>query len=114
MDSMFGAISILILCCGIYCLYAYLKMKKDGHINEVLLLGKNFSEHNCKDKKAYMEKAVPAVLIFGIVTTLYGAIDAIHFYVTPIQILDYIAMAVFFVALVWFMVYTTKLKNKYF
>lgn len=111
---MFGAISILIFGCGIYCLYAYVKMKKDGHINDVLLLGKNFSEHNCKDKEAYMKKAVPAVLIFGIVTTLYGVIDAVHFYVTPIQTLDWIAMAVFFIVLIWFMVYTTKLKSKYF
>lgn len=114
MDDMFGAISILILCCGIYCLYAYFKMKKDGHINEVLLLGKNFTENQCKDKDAYMKKAVPAVLIFGIMTTLYGVIDAIHFYVTPIKTIDMVAMAVFFVVLVWFMVTTTKLKNKYF
>lgn len=114
MDSMFGAISIIILGCGIYSLYAYLQMKKDGHINEVLLLGKNYTERMCKDKEAYMQKAVPAVLILGIVCTIYGAIDAIHFFVTPIKMLDLIAMAVFFVVLVWFMVYTTKLKNKYF
>ncbi|GAA0799001.1 hypothetical protein DWX43_14695 [Clostridium sp. AF19-22AC] len=114
MDSMFGAISILILCCGVYSLYAWAKMKKDGHINEVLLLGKNFTERDCKDKSAYMQKAVPAVLVLGVITTLYGAIDAIHFYVTPVRILDLIAMAVFFVVLIWFMVYTTKLKNKYF
>lgn len=114
MDSMFGAISILILGCGIYGLYAYLKMKKDGHINEVLLLGKNYTERMCKDKEAYMQKAVPAVLIFGIISTLYGAIDAIHFFVMPIQILDWIAMAVFLIMLFWFMVYTTKLRNKYF
>ncbi len=114
MNEMFGAISVLIFGCGVYCLYAYFKMKKDGHINEILLLGKGFAEYNCKDKEAYMQKAVPAVLIFGIITVLYGAIDVIHFYVTPIQMLDLIAMGVFFVALIWFMVYTTKLKNKYF
>lgn len=114
MDGMFGIISIIILCCGVYCLYAWMKMKKDGHINEVLLLGKNYSEKDCKNKAAYMQKAVPAVLVFGILTTLYGIIDVIHSYVTRINLLDTIAMVVFFLAIVWFMVYTTKLKNKYF
>lgn len=114
MDSMFGAISLMILGGGIYSLYAYITMKKEGHINEVLLLGKGFTEYMCKDKKAYMEKALPAVLIFGVVTTLYGAVDAIHYFVTPIFILDMIAMAAFVVVLIWFMVYTTKLKKKYF
>lgn len=114
MDSMFGAISVMFLGGGVYALYAYLKMKKDGQINEVLLLGKAYSEHQCKDKKAFLEKAMPAVLVFGIVTTLYGAVDTFHYFVKPIQVLDIIAMIAFLIVIVWFMVYTTKLKKMYF
>ena len=33
MNSVFGFIGILAVGCGIYCLYAYFNMKKDGHIN---------------------------------------------------------------------------------
>ena len=43
MEDMFGALSLLIFGCGIYGLYAYVKMKKDGHINEILLLGKGIT-----------------------------------------------------------------------
>ena len=58
--------------------------------------------------------ALPAVLVFGIVATVYGVIDMIHCFVTPIPVLDYTGLAVFLGVLVWYMVYTTKLKNKYF
>ena len=37
MNSVFGFIGILAVGCGIYCLYAYFNMKKDGHINDCLL-----------------------------------------------------------------------------
>ncbi|WP_122643299.1 hypothetical protein [Luxibacter massiliensis] len=114
MNSMFGVISIMVLCCGIYGLYAYFKMRKDGRINEVLLLGKGYTENQCKDKAAFLQKAMPAVLVFGIITTLYGVIDTVNYYVTPITYIDFGAMIVFLIMLAWFMAYTTKLKNKYF
>ncbi|CUX42712.1 hypothetical protein BN3456_02270 [Clostridium sp. C105KSO13] len=114
MEDMFGAISILILGAGVYIIYAYIKMKQTGHINEVLLLGKGFTEQMCKDKKAFNQKAIPAVLILGIVTIFYGAVDAVHYFLAPITVLDLIAMAAFVVVLVWYMVYTTKLKKQYF
>lgn len=113
-DSVFGFISVMAFGCGIYGLYAYIQMRRDGHINETLLLGKKYMEYMCKDKDAFIKKALPAVLIFGIVTTVYGVIDMIHCFVTPIQVLDYIGLAAFFIMLVWYMVYTTKLKNEYF
>ena len=77
MNSVFGFIGILAVGCGIYCLYAYFNMKKDGHINETILLGKSYSEKMCKDKEAYLKKALPAVLGFGIVSILYGIVDCI-------------------------------------
>lgn len=113
-DSVFGFISIMAFGCGIYGLYAYIQMKRDGHINETLLLGKRHTEYMCKDKEAFLKKALPAVLLFGIVATVYGIIDMIHCFVTPIPVLDYSGLAIFLAMLVWYMVYTTKLKNKYF
>lgn len=113
-ESVFGFVSIMAFGCGIYGLYAYIRMKMDGHINETLLLGKKYSEHMCKNKEEFVKKALPAVLVFGIVATVYGVIDMIHCFVTPIPVLDYTGLAVFLGVLVWYMVYTTKLKNKYF
>ena len=39
MNDVFGFVSLIVLGCGIYTLYAYIKMKKTGEINEILLLG---------------------------------------------------------------------------
>ena len=114
MDNVFGAFSILFLGCGIYGFYAWIKMKKTGEINETLLLGRNYSEYDCKDKAGYLTKALPAVLVFAITATLYGLIDMIHYYVTPMQTADTIAMVVFLVVIIWFMLYTSKLRKIYF
>ncbi len=114
MDSMFGFVSWIVLGCGIYGIYAYIKMRKDGHINETLLLGKSYMESMCKDKEAFLKKAMPAVLVFGVTAIAYGLIDVIHYFVKPIPILDYIGMAAFLIMLVWYMVYTGKLKKEYF
>lgn len=113
-DSVFGFVSVLVFGCGIYGLYAYIKMKRDGHINETLLLGKNYMEHMCKDRETFVKKSLPPVFAFGITATVYGVIDMIHCYVTPIPVADYTGLAVFLITLVWYMVYTSKLKKKYF
>ena len=103
MNSVFGFIGILAVGCGIYCLYAYFNMKKDGHINETILLGKSYSE-----------KMLPAVLGFGIVSILYGIVDCIHWYVNPMEMVDTVGGILFMAALVVFAVYTMQLKKKYF
>lgn len=113
-ENVFGFVSIMAFGCGIYGLYAYIQMRKSGSINETLLLGKKYSEYMCRDKAAFVKKALPAVLVFGIVTTAYGVIDMIHCYVKPIQAVDSAGLVIFLGMLVWYMVYTTKLKNKYF
>lgn len=114
MNDVFAIFSVIIFGCGIYSLYAYMKMKREGHINETLLLGKNLTEQMCKDKEEFSRKTLPAMLLFGIVATLYGAIDIIHSFVIPIAAVDMAATAVFTVVLIWFVVYTTRLKRKYF
>lgn len=114
MNSVFGFIGILAVGCGIYCLYAYFNMKKDGHINETILLGKSYSEKMCKDKEAYLKKALPAVLGFGIVSILYGIVDCIHWYVNPMEMVDTVGGILFMAALVVFAVYTMQLKRNIF
>ncbi len=51
MNSVFGFIGILAVGCGIYCLYAYFNMKKDGHINETILLGRVIQKRCAKIRK---------------------------------------------------------------
>lgn len=114
MNDVFGFVSLIVLGCGLYTLYAFIKMKQTGEINETLLLGNAYTAKQCKDKKSFLKKALPAVLVFGIVTTAYGVIDLIHSFVTPLGIVDTIAMILFLVVIVGFLVYTTKLKKEYF
>ncbi len=113
-DSIFGFIGILVLCCGFYGIYAYIKMKKGGPINETLLLGKGYMEYKCKDRTGFLVKALPAVLVFSITAVAYGIIDVVHCYVMPMAVVDYAGMIIFVVVMVWYMVYTTKLKKEFF
>ncbi len=114
MDSIWGFIGIIVFGCGIYALYSYGEMKSAGEINANLLLGKEFMNKTCKDKEAYIQKAGPALLVFGIAGLIYGGIDIIHCYVYPMPVPDIVGMILFFIVLVWFGLYTTKLKQKYF
>ena len=68
----------------------------------------------CKDKEAYIKKVGPALLGFGLVAIVYGVLDVIHCYVYSMEIVDTVGMIVFFIVLVAFAVYTTKLKREYF
>lgn len=114
MNSMWGFIGIVVFACGIYALYSYIKMKKDGEINASILLGKEDLYKKCKDKEGYIKKAGPALLVFGLAAAIYGILDIIHCYVYPMASVDIAGMIVFFIVLVWFAVYTAKLRNQYF
>ena len=109
-----GFIGINAFGCGIYALYAFIQMKRTGEINASLLLGKEYVYKKCKNKEEYIRKAGPALLVLGIVATLYGALDVVHCYVYHMDLIDNVGMGVFFLALIWFAYYTTKLKRKYF
>ena len=39
MDSVWGFIGIMVFICGIYAVYAFVKMKATGEVSETLLLG---------------------------------------------------------------------------
>ena len=50
MNDVFGFVSLIVLGCGIYTLYAYIKMKKTDEINEILLLGNAYVAKKCIKK----------------------------------------------------------------
>ena len=114
MNSIWGFIGIIVFACGIYAIYSYIKMKKDGEINASILLGKDYTYKTCKDKDGYIKKVGPALLVFGLTALIYGILDMIHCYVYSMAVVDTVGMIIFFVVLVWFAVYTARLRNKYF
>ncbi len=106
--------AVVMIGCGIYGFYAYFSMKKGGPINKVLILGDGFPEEKCKDKEQMREKSLPALLLFSITTTIYGICDLVHWTVQDLGFIHTIVMAIFFIILLWFMVYTSKLKKELF
>lgn len=113
-DNVFGAIGVIILACGLYCFYAYYKMVKTGEPSDVILLSKGDATRACKDKPAFMAKAKPLVLMLSAVTTLYGIIDVVNSYVTPMAMVDTVAGIIFFIVLIIYMVQTQKIKRQYY
>lgn len=109
--SLFG---IFMIGCGLYGFYAYFSMKKGGPINKILILGDGFPEEKCKDKEELRAKSLPALLLFAITTTVYGVCDFVHCTVMNLGFIHSIVMMLFFIVLLWFMVYTTKLKKELF
>lgn len=114
MDNMFGAIGVIILACGIYCFYAFIKMKRTGEPSDVILLNKNDANRPCKDKAAFMAKTSPLVLMLAVFTTLYGAVDVVHSYVYAMDVVDMVLGIVFFIVLIVYMVLTQKYKREYY
>lgn len=114
MNSMWGIIGVIVFACGVYALYWFFKMKFTGDINASLLLGKDFVYKKCKNKEEYIQKAAPALLIFGLVSAIYGALDIVHCYLYSMPVIDNVGMVIFFIVLVAFAVYTSKLKREYF
>lgn len=114
MDGIFGIIGIFALGCGVYCIYAYVNMRKTGQINATLLLGKDQSEKSCRNKVGFMKKACPAVLVLGVLTIIFGVIDTVHNFVIPLGTVDVVAVWAFVAVLIGYMVYINKLKKDYF
>ena len=102
MDSVWGFIGVIVFACGIYAIYSFIKMRSTGEINASLLLGKDYIYKKCKNKDAYIQKAGPALLVFGIVA-LCTAIDRlIHCYVYPMAMADTVGNDFF---CLWFALY---------
>lgn len=114
MNNLDGLFGFLAVACGLYCIYAYIMMKKTGEINTTILLSKDINVKKCKDKEAYLKEAMPMVLMLGIVAVFYGAVSLFESYIMTIKYLVPISIVIFGGALVWFAVVTTKARKKYF
>lgn len=112
-DSIWGLVSAFAFCLGAYSIYSFIVMKTRGLINTGFLLGKNYAGKRCKDKEAYMKRAGIALLVLGITGIVFGVVDFIHLFVIPMSAVDNVVLFLFFVVLLWFGGYTTKLKKTY-
>jgi hypothetical protein len=118
MEGIMGIISLIILGAGLFVLYSWYNMAFNGVISESLFLGKQYDVNKIKDKDGFIKKASPVSLCLGIVTTICGTIASLRHYMFPdnelLAFLDPISNVIVFAAIIWFGIYTRKLKNKYF
>lgn len=113
-DSIDLMIEILSIACGIYCLYAYVDMKKTGRINTTILLGKSVNPKKCKNKQEYLSQVIPKVLFLGITLIAYGAIDMFNAFVLKNKIVTLTSIGFFTLILIWFGYQVSQATKKYF
>ena len=107
-------VGMLVFGCGIYCFYAAFQLKVKKVINPSILLSKDMLTKTCKDKEGYIKEMFPVLLFFAFVTTLCGAVDIVNSYVKEVGFVYYIAVGLFIVGFVLFVVKNKKLKQKYY
>lgn len=114
MNSFYSVIDIIVLGCGLYCLYSAYKMKTKGDISSTILFSNTADAVKCKDKAGYIAYIFPKMALFGAVTTIYGITGLVNSYVMNLGLGQLIVMAVFFVVLIWFAVETKRAYRKFF
>ena len=68
--------SIIGLAAGIYCLYTWFKLKRNGKLfANQLLVPKDSQPGDCLDEEGYIRTMSPLLLIAGLVWAVVGALD---------------------------------------
>ena len=114
MDSLNSIFGIIIIVCGLYCIYACITMKKTGEINKTILMSKGMEGQQCKDTKAYIQEAIPQVMLLGISAIIYGGADMFNYYVFSLGFFNIVIMVIFFAVLIWVGFKLTRLRKKYY
>jgi len=91
---------VLIFGCGIYLIYAALKMKKTGEIDSTAIVGKNCNLNKAKDKQGFIDYMYKKSIIMGILIMIGGAIDFVNEKYLQISYLGVVTSVVFFVFIV--------------
>jgi len=71
-SSLMDLFNMIVLFCGVYCFYAWYKLR-DGRIPERFpLLNKEYEPSKCLDEEYYVSYVRPRLLIFAILITVFG------------------------------------------
>ena len=73
MDSMNNIFSLIMLGCGIYCLYVWLRIHRTGEIPaNSIILPKDRTMDSCLDPEEFQSYIKPRLLVFSILIILFG------------------------------------------
>ena len=100
--------SLIGLAVGLYCLYTWFKLKREGKLfTNQLLVPKDSKPEDCVDEEGYIRVMSPLLLIAGLVWAVTGALDFAN---CTLHFLDetgsfYLSMADTLVCILNFIVY---------
>lgn len=108
-------IDLIILICGFYCIYTAYLMKTNREIKAGWLISSQINIEACKDKDGYIDFMWKRTVAFGIIVLIYSGVGLINSYVTPLNsVIVFGSMGVFFIALIWFAVLSSKSVKRFF
>lgn len=94
-----GIIDIMFLLSGIYLIYTAIMAKKKGNIAGNVMLGKNMSENDIKDKTGFISYMYKRVLLAGIMIVIAGIVHMINDSFIYSKTLTWIGIAVILAAI---------------
>lgn len=102
-DSLFAIFDAVMFGAGIYCLYSWYMMKFKGVIHENrMTIPSDQDIGSCVNPAAYMQYMGPRILMFSILSIIFGGINLLsHAMPIPTE-LQFICLAVLFAVIVWF------------
>lgn len=108
-----GLIDGIVLACGVYMLYSAYLMKVKGELKVGWLVSKNINLQRSKDVPGYINYMYPRIIVFAICTIIYGVIGVYSTYYSPLGMIQVASFVLFFVAVVFFAVISTKASKKF-
>ena len=114
-NSMMGFLDVIVVLAGAYLLYGWYLLVFQNEIKEGLVISKNTNPKKCKDLEGFKKTMGPKLLVFGLIAVAQGGIGLFNSYVHPLPSFVYwIFYALFFVALIWYVITARKAEKEFF
>lgn len=106
-------IDILFLGSGIYLIYTAVMAKKKGAIAENVMLDKNTTEKNIRDKAGYIDYISKRIMIAGILIVLSAAVNLLNDQYISSLALNWVGIILILVAIIIYTVAYKKARKLY-
>ncbi|MCD7716582.1 MAG: hypothetical protein LUI39_09045 [Lachnospiraceae bacterium] len=102
-DSFYIMIDLFVTACGIYIIAQYLFMVRTKELRQNMLIPKETRVEHCKDVQGYIQTMATKQLVFGIATTVCGAITLVQDLMGDYNLyVSMAAMVIFLVLCIWY------------
>ena len=107
--------NIITLGCGVYCLYVWFQLRRQGlNMPKCPLVPTDQTPSECLDPEAYVAYMLPKTLVLGIVVLLTSVLGLMTGTVLPYTMwLQLVVILLPLAVLVWFCICFTKARKEY-